>query len=125
MGWKATRYRNAAAVLPKDLLAQVQEYLGGTTVYVPKPVKRKEVHRLLVLDLRMQGYTLVQIAYRTGLSRRGVMKILQRDRERAQALLRLVNEGQYAYPGNTTVGSETGETTPSLEKPDAMTEEER
>ncbi|RJQ06169.1 MAG: hypothetical protein C4551_08805 [Bacillota bacterium] len=35
-----SRYRNAAKVLPPDLLAELQQYAPGTQLYVPRPGER-------------------------------------------------------------------------------------
>jgi Mor family transcriptional regulator len=113
MGRSVKRYQNAAQLLPKPLLAELQNYAAGKMLYVPHRVSRREFNRLKVLDLRMQGYSVTQIAYRTGLSRRGVSKILQRDRERALTILQLFtssrDEEDQKFPGER----ESGETPPS------------
>jgi Mor family transcriptional regulator len=35
------RYKNAADVLPEDLLKQLQQYAAGDILYVPSPDKRQ------------------------------------------------------------------------------------
>lgn len=35
------RYKNAADVLPDDLLKQLQQYAAGAILYVPSPEKRQ------------------------------------------------------------------------------------
>ena len=35
------RYKNAADVLPEDLLKQLQQYAAGDILYVPSPEKRQ------------------------------------------------------------------------------------
>ncbi len=125
MSRSVKRYLNAAQLLPKPLLAELQQYAAGKMLYVPYPVTRRDFNRLRVLDLRMQGYSVTQIAYRTGLSRRGVSKILQRDRERALTILQLFTtaacEGAADAPGE----SARGETPPPRQRRDYTTEEHR
>ena len=36
------KYKNAADVLPEDLLKQVQQYAAGETLYFPKDKERKK-----------------------------------------------------------------------------------
>ena len=112
MGRSVKRYQNAAQLLPKSLLAELQQYAAGKMLYVPHPVTRREFNRLKVLDLRMQGYSVTQIAYRTGLSRRGVSKILQRDRERALTILQLFTTCSDDAAQNFTGETGVGETPP-------------
>lgn len=35
------RYRNAADVLPRELLAAIQRYCAGTQIYVPRATERR------------------------------------------------------------------------------------
>jgi len=123
MGRSVKRYQNAAQLLPKALLAELQHYAAGKMLYVPHPITRRDFNRMKVLDLRMQGHTVAQIAYKTGLSRRGVEKILQRDRERALAVLRLVQVVGGADTGDSPGESESGEMPSSRRKPTGTTEE--
>ena len=55
------RYQNAAQLLPKPLLKELQHYAAGKMLYVPHPITRREFNRLKVLDLRMQGYSPTEI----------------------------------------------------------------
>lgn len=116
------RYRNAAGILPKAVLAQVQEYAAGLTLYIPYPVRRQDVTRLKVLDLRMQGYSLTQIARRVGCTKQNVLRILKVDRQRALALLALCTDAADATPGETAGGSEPGESARSPKTGDGRTE---
>lgn len=107
------RYQNAAQLLPKPLLRELQHYAAGKMLYVPYLVTRREFNRLKVLDLRMQGHTLTAIAHRLGMSRQNVCRILKVDRQRALTILALCSERidttDRDHPGET--GS--GETPPS------------
>ncbi|OPZ83956.1 MAG: hypothetical protein BWY76_02049 [bacterium ADurb.Bin429] len=123
MGRSVKRYCSAAHILPKPLLEQVQQFAAGKTMYVPYAVSRRDFNRMKVLDLRMQGYSLRDIAYRTGLSLRGVCKILQRDRERALAILQLFTTPGREDAGDVTGESERGETPPPRRSQDVTTEE--
>jgi len=108
MGRSAKRYQNAAQLLPKPLLRELQHYAAGLMLYVPYPVTRREFNRLKVLDLRMQGYTLTAIARRLGMSRQNVCRILKVDRQRALTILALCSEPTDAtdldHPGETGSG---------------------
>lgn len=68
MSRSVKRYHNAAQLLPKRLLTELQHYAAGKVLYVPYAITRREFNRMKVLDLRMQGYSLNQIAYRMGLT---------------------------------------------------------
>ena len=113
MGRSVKRYHNAAKILPKSLLAEVQRLAAGKVLYIPYPVTRRDFNRLKVLDLRMQGYSISQIAYRVGITKRGVCKILQKDRERAFTILRHLGRGDTAETVNTVGNRESGEMPPS------------
>lgn len=94
MGRSVKRYQNASKILPKPLLAEVQRLAAGKVLYIPYPVTRRDFNRLKVLDLRMQGYSISQIAFRMGISKRWVCKILANDRERAFTTLRYLGWGE-------------------------------
>ena len=113
MSRSVKRYHNAAQLLPKKLLTELQQYAAGKVLYVPHPITRREFNRLKVLDLRMQGYSISQIAYRIGITQRGVCKILQKDRERAFTLLRYFGRGSDAEQDGSGVDSQSGEMPPS------------
>ncbi|HEY3418518.1 MAG TPA: helix-turn-helix domain-containing protein [Armatimonadota bacterium] len=113
MGRSVKRYQNAATILPKPLLMEVQRLAAGKVLYIPYPVTRREFNRLKVLDLRMQGYSISQIAFRVGITQRGVCKILQNDRERAFTTLRYVGWGGDADEGEDVDNREPGEKPPS------------
>ena len=98
------RYQNAAQLLPKPLLRELQHYAAGKMLYVPYPVTRREFNRLKVLDLRMQGHSLTAIARRLGMSRQNVCRILKIDRQRALTILALCSE-----PTDTTGADHPGE----------------
>ena len=69
------KYRNAANVLPADLLEEVRAYHEGL-LYVPS--NRNEQRDKEILVLRRRGMTLTQIAKRVHLSKRRVLQILRR-----------------------------------------------
>ena len=123
MGRSVKRYCSAAQILPKPLLEEVQRYAAGKTMYVPYAVSRRDFNRMKVLDLRMQGFSVSQIAYRMGLSRRGVSKILQRDRERAQSILQLCTTHGREEAVDFPCESAFGEMPPSRRGPSCTTEE--
>ena len=113
MGRSVKRYQNAATILPKPLLMEVQRLAAGKVLYIPYPVTRRDFNRLKVLDLRMQGYSLNQIAFRTGLTRQGVCKILQRDRQRALTIVNMIYQEEAFDEGDDGCHREPGEKSPS------------
>ena len=113
MGRSVKRYQNAATILPKPLLMEVQRLAAGKVLYIPYPVTRRDFNRLKVLDLRMQGYSLNQIAFRTGLTRQGVCKILQRDRQRALTIVNMIYQEEAFDEGDDGCHREPGEKPPS------------
>lgn len=113
MGRSVKRYQNAATILPKPLLMEVQRLAAGKVLYIPYPVTRRDFNRLKVLDLRMQGYSLNQIAFRTGLTRQGVCKILQRDRQRALTIVNMIYQVEAFDEGDAGCHREPGEKPPS------------
>ena len=36
------KYRNASKVLPKELIIEIQKYIQGETLYIPKPEREYE-----------------------------------------------------------------------------------
>ncbi|MGC4378483.1 CD3324 family protein [Fictibacillus sp. Mic-4] len=36
------KYVNAAAILPEELIAEIQKYVHGKTIYIPKPSEKHE-----------------------------------------------------------------------------------
>lgn len=76
-------YRNAAKILPANVLALLQEYVAGALVYVPATrFSRSQRRRSLVLVLREQGLTMRVIAKRVGISERRVRQILATSRRK-------------------------------------------
>lgn len=70
------RYRNAAVVLPPDLLKRLQGYHEGL-LWVPKVGKDFYRHRnKKIFRLRRKGMSIAAIAREIGLSRRQVIRIL-------------------------------------------------
>jgi len=67
------KYRNAANVLPADLLEKVRGYHEGL-LYVPS--NRNEQRDREISAMRQKGMTLTQIARRMHLSRRRIIQIL-------------------------------------------------
>lgn len=76
--------RNAAQVLPKPLLREVQRYAAGVSLWVPVVTPRAQQHRMQVLALRAQGLKIREIATEVEISQRQVKSILHRDRHEAQ-----------------------------------------
>jgi len=113
MGRSVKRYQNAAKLLPKALLQELQHYAAGKMLYVPYPISRRDFNRLKVLDLRTQGYSLNQIAFRTGMTRQGVCRILRQDRQRALAIMNMLYEGREGEHGDEAINRDSGETPPS------------
>jgi DNA-binding NarL/FixJ family response regulator len=81
---RVKRYVKAADVLPRELLHQVSEALGGTEAYVWIPaarnINRCERNRY-VLDLRRRGFSVREIAIRLFMNERTVWRVLARLRE--------------------------------------------
>jgi Mor family transcriptional regulator len=81
------RYKNAADILPDDLLKQLQQYAAGDILYVPSPEKRKpwgatgtrqfylqrneEIRRLYAGRM-----SIAELAERYGLSAETIRKII-------------------------------------------------
>jgi len=79
----ARPYENAEELLPPDLLAQVQKYVGirGCLLWVPgKGVTNRQKMYAEALLLRDNGYPVAHIAMRTFVSERTVRRILERYR---------------------------------------------
>ena len=123
MGRAVKRYQNAAQILPKLLLQEVQRLAAGKVLYIPYPVTRRDFNRLKVLDLRMQGYSISQIAFRVGITQRGVCKILQKDRERAFTTLQYAGWGEGADRDDSAGNRAGGETPPSRRTASVQSEE--
>lgn len=123
MGRSVKRYQNAAKVLPKSLLQELQRHAAGKVLYVPYPVTRREFNRLKVLDLRTQGYSISQIAFRIGISKRWVCQLLANDRERAFTTLRYLGWGGEEEVCQTSGNHEAGETPPSRRTASLQSEE--
>lgn len=123
MGRSTKRYQNAAQILPFALLQQVQNLAAGLVLYVPYPVTRRDFNRLKVLDLRTQGYSISQIAFRVGITPRAVFKILQNDRERALITLQYLGWGEESETDDKVEKPASGETSPPCEMASILTEE--
>ena len=78
------RYVKAADALPRELLHQVSEALGGTEAYLWIPaarnINRCERNRY-VLDLRRRGYSVREIAVRLFVNERTIWRVLARLRK--------------------------------------------
>ncbi|MHB9129978.1 MAG: hypothetical protein ACYDBB_02675 [Armatimonadota bacterium] len=123
MSRSVKRYQNAAKLLPKALLQELQQYAAGKMLYVPYPITRREFNRLKVLDLRTQGYSLNQIAFRTGMTRQGVCRILRQDRQRALAIMNMLYPGCESEHDDNERDSNAGEMPPSRQTPSPRSEE--
>lgn len=76
-------YRNAAKVLPANVLTLLQEYVAGELLYVPATrFSRSARRKSLAHVLREQGLTMRVIAERLGVSERRVRQILAGDRRK-------------------------------------------
>ncbi len=83
-----SKYRNAAEVLPPELLAEVQRHAAGTQLYIPSPVARapwgertgaRETLRQRNCELRRlhgEGMAIRQLMNRFHLSYDSVRKIV-------------------------------------------------
>ena len=79
----ARHYKNAEAVLPKELLDAVSETLGGRGAFLWVPARRnlqRERRDQCALELRDQGLEVRKIADVLFLSERTVFRILARER---------------------------------------------
>ncbi len=82
------KYLNAAEVLPKHLLTEIQKHISGKTLYIPSVdehprwgekngTKRYFENRNFQIKQKYQkGYSLEQISYEYGLAYDTVRKIL-------------------------------------------------
>ena len=72
-------YVNGAEALPPELLALVQQHCSGL-VWIPAPNTFFSERRELVVTLKAQGVSAVEIAQLAGLSRRRVNQILAQEK---------------------------------------------
>lgn len=82
------KYKNAAEILPDELLQEVQKYINGDILYVPKATPKKEwgiasgsrryytERNLEIKKLFQQGISIQQLANRYGLAYSTVKRIL-------------------------------------------------
>lgn len=83
------RYKNAADVLPDDLLRQLQQYASGDILYVPSPEKRQswgssgtrrwyEERNAEIRRLHQEGVSIAALAEQFHLASETIRKILYR-----------------------------------------------
>lgn len=84
-------YNNAADILPQDLIMQIQEFLDGECIYIPKrPENYKawgdntETHYILkarnyeIYHKYRQGYSVNNLAEEYHLSTQGIYKVISK-----------------------------------------------
>lgn len=89
-------YRNAEKVLPAELLRQVQEYVQGEELYIPKSSsarlgwgehngtrKQLQERNQIMLQLRTKGCSIDGLCQRFHLGRDTVRRILRQERKKA------------------------------------------
>ncbi|MTI47327.1 CD3324 family protein [Sporosalibacterium faouarense] len=81
-------YKNAAEILPSHLLEQVQKYIDGGLVYIPKNGKKTgwgclsgarksiDIRNSKILNLHSQGYSISELADKFYLSEETIKKIV-------------------------------------------------
>lgn len=82
-------YVNADQLLPPDLLREIQKYVQGSLVYIPKPPQEHlgwgtksgsradyDVRNTAIRQKKTQGYRIDDLADEYGLSPEGIKKIL-------------------------------------------------
>lgn len=79
-------YQNASKVLPPELLKQVQQYVQGELIYIPRPGKRARSTTALrrelaernrrICEMRREGASVARIAEIFFLSTQAVYSIL-------------------------------------------------
>jgi DNA-binding NarL/FixJ family response regulator len=82
-------YRNAKEILPDDLLSEIQKYVKGEIIYIPKQEdekikwgtkngsrKKYDVRNGEIKALKIRGFSVEEIAVRYYLSAESVKKIL-------------------------------------------------
>ena len=84
------KYRNAAEVLPEKLLTEIQAYLEGEVLYIPKASARKDwgaengsrsfyqERNREIRELVKEGYSLEILSARYGLAQSTIKKIAYR-----------------------------------------------
>ena len=76
-------YKNAEAILPKDVLDAVSDALGGKSAFLwvaAKHNQQRDLRDERVLNLRSQGWKAHEIADELFVSKRTVSRILARER---------------------------------------------
>ncbi|ERJ11751.1 helix-turn-helix domain of resolvase protein [Haloplasma contractile SSD-17B] len=89
-------YKNGAELLPPSLLKEIQKYIAGELVYVPKPNKKRAAWGELsgsrreiqnrnkeIYSLYMNGKTVSELALDYCLSEDSIKKIVQKQRKLA------------------------------------------
>lgn len=84
------KYRNASHVLPDELLKEIQKYVAGEAIYVPKPDEKKkwgegsgarafyrERNERIQADYQ-KGMTLDELMEKYGLSAESIKRIIYR-----------------------------------------------
>ena len=86
------KYKNAPAILPDHLLKELQQYVSGETLYIPRPqTKRKwgaisgaqryyQERNERILSRFQEGSTIDSLADEFNLSTDSIKKIVYRDR---------------------------------------------
>lgn len=84
------KYRNAAEVLPEKLLKEIQAYMEGEVLYIPKASARKDwgaengsrsfyqERNREIRELVKEGYSLEILSARYGLAQSTIKKIAYR-----------------------------------------------
>lgn len=82
------KYINAAEILPKELLIQIQNYVSGEVLYIPSGDERLrwgekngskqyyEARNQTIKELYQSGWTIVDISQEYGLAYETVRKIV-------------------------------------------------
>lgn len=91
------KYKNAAEVLPPELIGQIQEYIQGAFLYIPK--KEKQAHRavteyrleldkrnLRIYKMHLEGMTNGQLAQNFSLAQSSIRRILIGQRKRYEMM---------------------------------------
>ena len=89
-------YQNAKDILPKEIVTQIQQYIQGETIYIPKKTKNKKgwgenTDTLRILTIRNQqiyaeyqrGLSIFQLSQKYFLVERSIQRIILQEKRKS------------------------------------------